>query len=213
MNHVCFTIHRNTPGLIISLVHAWKHRFASECMSVVHDQAFGAKTPTYATVLQLDRKLRAFPVPPNLQVAGFGNASPPESRHQESVSLILQRHIVLAIREMSMYFSCITFCICELLTLPQPDLLYLHRSFFARAVTDHPKDPLGSPYGTSVIAAYRSAGSLVALMRNLHTQLKEPSERVWFLWTHMFSCAVRTPDGYFEFRDPQSAHRSVNFRL
>ena len=70
------------------------------------------------------------------------------------------------------------------------DLLYLHRSFFARAISDHPKDPLGSPYGTSVIAAYRSAGSLVAMMRNLHTQLKEPSERMWFLWTHMFSCAV-----------------------
>ena len=27
-------------------------------------------------------------------------------------------------------------------------------------------------------------------MRNLHTQLKEPSERIWFLWTHMFSCSV-----------------------
>ncbi|KAF9221421.1 hypothetical protein BS17DRAFT_803536 [Gyrodon lividus] len=151
--------------------HAWKHRFASECMSVVHDQAFGAKTPAYPTVLQLDRKLRAFPVPPSLQVAGFGNSSTsPDSRRQDNVSLILQRHIVLAIREMN--------------------LLYLHRSFFARAVTDHPKDPLGSPYGTSVIAAYRSAGSLVALMRNLHTQLKEPSERIWFLWTHMFSCAI-----------------------
>jgi hypothetical protein len=74
-----------------------------------------------------------------------------------------------------------------------PDLLYLHRSFFARAVSDHPKDPLGSPYGTSVIAAYRSAGSLVALMRNLHAQLKEPSERMWFLWTHMFSCGVSQP--------------------
>ncbi|KIJ20777.1 hypothetical protein PAXINDRAFT_165615 [Paxillus involutus ATCC 200175] len=151
--------------------HAWKHRFASECMSVVHDQAFGAKTPAYPTVLSLDRKLRAFPVPPNLQVAGFGNSpTSPETRHQEDVSLILQRHIVLAIREMN--------------------LLYLHRSYFARAVTDHPKDPLGSPYGSSVIAAYRSAGSLVALMRNLHTQLKEPSERIWFLWTHMFSCAI-----------------------
>lgn len=69
-------------------------------------------------------------------------------------------------------------------------LLYLHRSFFARAISDHPKDPLGSPYGTSVIAAYRSAGSLVAMMRNLYTQLKEPCERIWFLWGHMFSCAV-----------------------
>lgn len=77
------------------------------------------------------------------------------------------------------------------------DLLYLHRSFFARAISDHPKDPLGSPYGTSVIAAYRSAGSLVALMRNLHTQLQEPSERIWFLWTHMFSCAVRVKNVTF----------------
>lgn len=152
--------------------HTWKYRFTSECMSVVHDQAFGAKTPSYATVLQLDRKLRAFPVPPNLQVPGFGNSASSSElcRNQDSVSLMLQRHIVLAIREMN--------------------LLYLHRSFFARALTDHPKDPLGSSYGSSVIAAYRSAGSLIALVRNLHTQLKEPSERIWFLWTHMFSCTI-----------------------
>ncbi|KAH9479629.1 putative transcriptional regulatory protein C1F7.11c [Psilocybe cubensis] len=149
---------------------AWKHRFASECMTLLHDQAFGAKMPTYATVLQLDRKLRAFPVPPILQVAGFGNSEPRQGGYPDSVMLTLQRHIVLAIREMN--------------------LLYLHRSFFARAISDHPKDPLGSPYGTSVIAAYRSAGSLVAMMRNLHTQLKEPSERMWFLWTHMFSCSI-----------------------
>ena len=57
-------------------------------------------------------------------------------------------------------------------------------------MSDHPNDPLSSPYGASVIAAYRSAGSSVALMRNLHNQLKEPSERMWFLWAHMFSCAV-----------------------
>ncbi|KAJ7224484.1 fungal-specific transcription factor domain-containing protein, partial [Mycena pura] len=149
---------------------AWKHRFCSECMILLHDQAFGAKTPTYATVLQLDRKMRAFPVPPILQVAGFGNSEPRAGGFPETIMLTLQRHIVLAIREMN--------------------LLYLHRSFFARAISDHPKDPLGSPYGTSVIAAYRSAGSLVALMRNLHSQLKEASERIWFLWTHMFSCAI-----------------------
>ncbi|KAG7093830.1 hypothetical protein E1B28_007469 [Marasmius oreades] len=167
--HIDCKMPHSTEPAEDQIFHAWKHRFVSECMNLLHDQAFGARTPTYATVLQLDRKLRAFPVPPALQVAGFGS-SEPHSSVSETVMLTLQRHIVLAIREMN--------------------LLYLHRSFFAQAISDHPKDPLGSPYGTSVIAAYRSAGSLVALMRNLHTQLKEPSERLWFLWTHMFSCAI-----------------------
>jgi len=66
----------------------------------------------------------------------------------------------------------------------------MHRGFFARAISDHPKDPLGSPYGSSFIAAYRSAGSLVALVRNIHSQLKELTERMWFLWTHLFSCSI-----------------------
>jgi hypothetical protein len=160
-------------------------------MAPVHDQVFGARTPTYATILQLDRKLRAYQVPPALQIAGFGGTSsePNIGSYPESISLMLQRHIVLAIREMS---QC-PFPWFLWLNLPKnfiTDLLYMHRGFFARALNDHPKDPLGSPYGTSVIAAYRSAGSLIALMRNLHSQLQEPMERMWFLWTHMFSCAV-----------------------
>ncbi|KAJ4473715.1 fungal-specific transcription factor domain-containing protein [Lentinula aciculospora] len=166
----CKMPYANIDSAEDQIFHAWKHRFVSECMNLLHDQAFGAKTPTYATVLQLDRKLRAFPVPSVLQVAGFGSSEPMPTAIPESPMLTLQRHIVLAIREMN--------------------LLYLHRSFFARAISDHPKDPLGSPYGTSVIAAYRSAGSLVALMRNLHTQLQDLSQRLWFLWTHMFSCAI-----------------------
>ncbi|PCH44398.1 hypothetical protein WOLCODRAFT_76356 [Wolfiporia cocos MD-104 SS10] len=149
--------------------HWWKHKFTSECMNSVYDQAFGAKTPTYSTVLQLDRKLRNFPVPPLLQIAGFGMDAR-VGNYTDSVPLILQRHTVLAIRE--------------------SHLLYMHRGFFARAISDHPEDPLGSPYGSSFIAAYRSAGSLVALVRNIHSQLKELTERMWFLWTHLFSCSI-----------------------
>ncbi|KAI0924799.1 hypothetical protein AcW2_005572 [Taiwanofungus camphoratus] len=150
--------------------HWWKHKFTSECMNSVYDQAFGAKTPTHNTVLQLDRKLRSFAVPQLLQIAGFGSTESRIGSYYESVSLILQRHVVLAIRE--------------------SNLLYMHRGFFARAISDHPQDPLGSPYGSSFIAAYRSAGSLVALVRNIHSQLKEITERIWFLWTHLFSCSI-----------------------
>ncbi|KAL4061849.1 hypothetical protein V8B97DRAFT_1921272 [Scleroderma yunnanense] len=124
-------------------------------------QAFGAKTPSYATVLQLDHKLWVFPVPPNLQVPGFGNSAPSaEIHHQDTI------------REMN--------------------LLYLHRSFFAQALTDHPKDLLSSSYGSSIITACCSTGSLITLVQNLHTQLKEPSEQIWFLWTHIFSCALES---------------------
>lgn len=70
-------------------------------MTLLLDQAFGAKMPTYATVLQLDRKLRAFPVPPVLQVAGFGSSEPRQGGFPDTVMLTLQRHIVLALREMS----------------------------------------------------------------------------------------------------------------
>ncbi|OCH91033.1 hypothetical protein OBBRIDRAFT_792742 [Obba rivulosa] len=150
--------------------HWWKHKFTSECMNTVYDQAFGAKMPSYSTVLQLDRRLRAFPVPPLLQIAGFGSSESKLGTYYESVPLILQRHVVLAVRE--------------------SNLLYMHRGFFARAISEHPRDPLGSPYGSSFIAAYRSAGSLVALVRNIHSQLKELTERMWFLWTHLFSCSI-----------------------
>jgi hypothetical protein len=181
--------------LTFSLVDAWKHRFTSECISAVHDQVFGAKAPTYATILQLDRKLRAYQVPPALQIAGFGGTSSEPNigaPYAETAPLILQRHIVLAIREMSMCL--LRYHVLRVLTA-LVDLLYMHRGFFARALSDHAKDPLGSPYGSSVIAAYRSAGSLIALMGNLHSQLQEPMERMWFLWTHMFSCAVGTCQG------------------
>lgn len=71
-------------------------------MSVVHDQAFGAKAPRYETILQLDRKLRAFPVPSVLQIAGFGSSDSGScSAYPETLGLVMQRHIVLAIREMS----------------------------------------------------------------------------------------------------------------
>ena len=95
------TVTRAAPFCFPQTVHWWKHRYASECMHSVYDQAFGAKMPTYSTVLQLDRKLRAFPVPQLLQIAGFGSTDTRMGSGFDSVPLILQRHLVLAIRESS----------------------------------------------------------------------------------------------------------------
>lgn len=101
--HVSTPVYSFSSIYPIYLVHSWKHRFTSECMNLLHDQAFGARTPSYATVLQLDRKMRAFPVPPILQVAGFGSTESRPGGYPESIMLTMQRHIVLAIRESSEY--------------------------------------------------------------------------------------------------------------
>lgn len=68
----------------------------------MHDQAFGARTPNYKLIQELDKKVRTWYVPPSLQVPGFGGAKPASSEvEQPSVQLTMQRYITFAIKEMS----------------------------------------------------------------------------------------------------------------
>ena len=83
----------------VSRVQLWKYRFSSQCMSVIHDQVFGARTPNYKVLQQLDRKVREFYTPPALQVPGFGG--PMTDVDTVPVYLTLQRYVGFAIREMS----------------------------------------------------------------------------------------------------------------
>jgi len=66
----------------------------------------------------------------------------------------------------------------------------MHRGFFARAFEDSPQDPMSSKYAQSVLAAYTSACSFVGLITSLWKQHQVLSERMWFLFTHVFSCAA-----------------------
>jgi hypothetical protein len=85
-------------------VYLWKFKWVSECLGPVHAQAFGARPPTYSTILALSRTLEAHPV-----------WSRPSSRSDHELPAIerdvLQRH-----------FGCVT---------KQTVLLLLHRPFFA----------------------------------------------------------------------------------
>lgn len=80
-------------------------------------------------------------------------------------------------------------------------LFYMHRGFFAQALEDSSNDPMGSKYAPSVLAAYQSAMTFVALVESLFKQHPRLTERMWFLFTHVFSCAVRRaawiPVGFF----------------
>ncbi|KAL0953461.1 hypothetical protein HGRIS_004693 [Hohenbuehelia grisea] len=149
---------------------AWKHRFCSQCLSIVHDQAFGARNPSYKTIQTLDKSVRDFYVPPSLQVPGFGGAKGNIDVDQPSIELTLQRYIVFAIKEITLF--------------------YMHRGFFARALEDQPADPMGSPFAPSVLAAYTSACTFVGLIESLYKQHSTLAERMWFLFTHVFSCSI-----------------------
>jgi hypothetical protein len=155
-------------------------------MSVVHDQVFGARTPNYRVLQQLDRKVRDFYTPPSLQVPGFGG--PMADVEGVPVFLTLQRYVGFAIREMSK-----SVVVSKQGTRSSSSaLFYMHRGFFARAIEDSPDDPLGSKYAPSVLAVYNGACSFVGLVRSLFSQQPVLTERMWFLFTHVFSCAVRT---------------------
>ncbi|KAF8972630.1 hypothetical protein BDZ97DRAFT_1781980 [Flammula alnicola] len=151
---------KNEAGEVEMTFAAWKHRFA-----------FGTRTPNYKVIQELDRKVRNWYVPPSLQVPGFGAAKLVSTEvEQPSVQLTMQRYIAFAIREMTLF--------------------YMHRGFFAQALEDSPTDPMGSKYSPSVLAAYGSATTFVGLIESLFNQHPQLTERMWFLFTHVFSCAI-----------------------
>ncbi|KAI0953849.1 hypothetical protein AcV7_007263 [Taiwanofungus camphoratus] len=148
----------------------WKHRFASRCLSIVHDQVFGARMPNYRTVQELHKKVHDWYMPPSLRVPGFGGNKMEMGQPPAPLELTMQRYIALSIKEISIF--------------------YMHRGFFASAIQDHPDDPLGSKYGQSVLAAYNSACSFIGLIKSLYSTQPALTERMWFLFTHVFSCAI-----------------------
>ncbi|KAJ7880285.1 fungal-specific transcription factor domain-containing protein [Mycena olivaceomarginata] len=149
---------------------AWKHRWSSECLSVVHDKVFGARGPAYSTVQELDKKLRNHYVPPSLQVSGFGGSNMTSGSEQPPIELTMQRYCCFAIREIALF--------------------YMHRGFFAQALQDNPHDPMGSKFAPSVLAAYTSACTFVGLVESLFKQHPALVERLFFYFTHVFSCAI-----------------------
>ncbi|KAI9064177.1 hypothetical protein FKP32DRAFT_1591599 [Trametes sanguinea] len=161
---------KNDQGELEMSFAAWKHRFSFKCLAIVHERAFGATVPRYSVISELDKKIRDFYIPPSLRVPGFGGAPMEGSHVQPPIELTMQRYIAFAIKEMTLF--------------------YLHRGFFARALEESPGDPLGSKYAPSVLAAYTCACSFVGLARSLYSQHPGLTERMWFLFTHVFSCSI-----------------------
>ncbi|KAF8624941.1 hypothetical protein AX17_006967 [Amanita inopinata Kibby_2008] len=137
----------------------WQFRFAAECVAEVTARTLTAEAPSYATIMELDRKVREFPLP-----EGFSNASP------NDLATSFQRCVLDHIRETV--------------------LMYIHRSFFAQAIIEHPVNPLKSPYSPSFLAAYRASSTILKSIREQFSMWPNSCSRFWTMWTFAFTAAV-----------------------
>ncbi|KDQ61553.1 hypothetical protein JAAARDRAFT_704939 [Jaapia argillacea MUCL 33604] len=148
--------------------HAWKFRYSATCLSISVTQAFSTKVPTYAALLELDKKIRTFPVPLHLQSPVQG----PEAGRAWSPD---------PTRAMQQY--CV---VCE----RESNLLYIHRSYFVQALRDKSGNPLAHKYAPSVLATYRSACRLITSLRGLYPIHPSLTSRIWFFWSGIFSACI-----------------------
>ncbi|CAE6417865.1 unnamed protein product [Rhizoctonia solani] len=159
----------NQDGLIEPSYQRVKFVFARLLLEVL-DGAFSATAPSYEKVLKLHRRLREFEGPPHLHVPGFFGNKYKETALYVDNSLQLERHT--------------TFCV------PETILMHLHRSFFARAISESPDDPLKSRYAESVIAIHEAVLRHLAAVRSLFSLLPDLTMRFWLYWSHAFSGAT-----------------------
>ncbi|KIJ16385.1 hypothetical protein PAXINDRAFT_75585 [Paxillus involutus ATCC 200175] len=148
-------------GSILPSFPAWKARFGYECISAVIQNAQTAKVPRYSVIVELDRKVRDMKLPKYAQrVAPRGVGLAETMKHYMPINY---QHLTL---------------------------LYIHRCFFAEAVSNNPTNPMNSPYAPSFLAGYRSACELLSSLRIQFDLFPAQIARFWVLWTHAFSSSV-----------------------
>ncbi|KAK7061636.1 Zn(2)-C6 fungal-type domain-containing protein [Favolaschia claudopus] len=145
----------------------WKYSFTRDIFSVISERTLTAESPTYETVLELDRLVRAKTLPPYLNVfLGREDENCTPSVYMRGCLLGQYRSIAL---------------------------LYIHRTFFAQAMLDHPVNPLRSPYAPSFLAAYRCASGMIKANLNHFERFPELCCRWWVVWTHLGCIVTRSP--------------------
>ncbi|KAG1763219.1 hypothetical protein EDD22DRAFT_777289, partial [Suillus occidentalis] len=145
--------------------HMWSWKF-SRLLHHVMVNAFGAKIPTYSTILELDRKIRDFPVPPHLQPRCDANETFTKAAILEQVQTVF------------------------LLTNKEFTLLNIHRRYFTQALEDQPNDLLKHKYGPSVMAMYRSAWRVIESHSRAVRLIPRAIERLSLFWSHALSAAI-----------------------
>jgi hypothetical protein len=147
-----------TPNQFTLVVWVWKNCFSKDILASVIEVTLKANAPSYDTILELDRKIHEVTLPPSLNVsASKDDGYCPPSAYMRGCLLSQFRSITL---------------------------LYIHRSFFAQAVLDHPVNPLRSPFAPSFLASYRCASVIIKQCANNFERFPELCMRWWSMVRH-----------------------------
>ncbi|KAF5313331.1 hypothetical protein D9611_008642 [Ephemerocybe angulata] len=139
----------------------WKAKFGAECVSAVVQGTLTSRAPKYSIILELDRKVR------DMELPLYAQGSPPEG---VGLAQTMSHFMPTNYRELT--------------------LLYIHRCFFAHALSSNPQDPIKSQYAPSFLAGYRSACTIINSVKTQFTLFPAQIARFWVLWTHAFSASV-----------------------
>lgn len=171
----------------------WKARFGAECVSAVVQGTLTSRAPKYSIILDLDRKVRDMEMPLYAQQAQTLNLGSNMDGANLGLGLgeTMSRFMPINYRELS---ACVphSYLVQKELIMRciHIALLYIHRCFFAHAISTHPNDPIKSAYAPSFLAGYRSACTILGSVRQQFTLFPRQIARFWVLWTHAFSAAV-----------------------
>ncbi|KIJ51223.1 hypothetical protein M422DRAFT_26649 [Sphaerobolus stellatus SS14] len=142
----------------------FRYTLASECLAPLAKLAFGLKIPAYTSVVELDRKIRKV-------CTDFGVGIPGQSVNYGKMN---------ETEAMEHY---------GMVVLKESSLLYLHRTFFTRAVMMNSSDPQHTKYGLSVSGSYEASMSLIQIMGELYQHHPAASSRALLCWSHTL-CSV-----------------------
>ncbi|KAJ8509272.1 hypothetical protein ONZ45_g8546 [Pleurotus djamor] len=169
---------------INSSFESWGFRFAAEVVAEVAARTLTAEAPSYATIMELDKKVRDFPLPTlggatstpsstTTAVAGSASGTQGQKGQQQPRGSFASE-----------------FMRCVLDHTRETILLYIHRSFFAQAIIDQPANPLKSAYAPSFLAAYRASTTILKSVKEQFRTWPVASACFWSMWTFAFSAAV-----------------------
>ncbi|KAI5992555.1 hypothetical protein EDC04DRAFT_2586961 [Pisolithus marmoratus] len=151
----------------------WMFRFTSDCVADVTARTLASNPPSYSTILELDRKVRNFPVTAAAEeFAAAACGAVPAKPAEKDIGLMESMHRLI------------------MTNAREAVLLYIHRSYFVQAITTNPINPLNSLYTPSFLAAYRASLTILRTVKvqyDLHPKL---TARLWLVWTYAFSAAV-----------------------